>query len=412
MDIIEEVEAILGYGETCNNCLGRFFGKRSFGLTNEERGRALRITRELAANEPHHEPDPESCWICGGELSRVDVWAARVAEAVQGIEFDTFLVGTRVPPLVAESEEMVWSDLSLRDPEPLKAEMNREVGKAVSALTGKEADLKRPDVVAILDLATDAVEIQVNPVFFVGRYLKYERGIPQTHWDCRTCRGAGCERCNFTGKQYADSVEELIGRPVIEAFDAENAVLHGAGREDIDARMLGSGRPFVMEVEEPRKRSVDLAALEEEINRQAEGRVAVHLTGWADRKMVQSLKSDKAHKKYRILVEIDGPVTPDEFRAALDQLKGVTIRQRTPTRVSHRRADKVRERQVLDIRCTGTQDDRYWVEVVGEAGLYIKELVSGDGGRTQPSLAQILGRTASVVSLDVVLVKTANEYGE
>mgnify|MGYP000951238924 FL=1 len=412
MDIIEEVEAILGYGDTCNHCLGRFFGKRSFGLTNEERGRALRVTREIVANEPHQEPVPESCWLCGGELARTDIWAAKVVEAVRGIEFDTFLIGTKVPPLVAESEEMVWSDLSLRDPEPLKAEMNREVGKAVSALSGKEADLKRPDVVAILDLAEGTVEVQVNPVFFVGRYLKYERGIPQTHWDCRACRGAGCERCGYTGKQYVDSVEELIGRPVIEAFDAENAVLHGAGREDIDARMLGSGRPFVMEVEAPMKRSIDLVALEEEINRSAGGRVAVHLTGWADRKMVQSLKSDKAHKKYRILVEIDGPVASDEFRAALDQLKGVTIRQRTPIRVSHRRADKVRERQVLDIGCTGTQDDRYWVEVVGEAGLYIKELVSGDSGRTQPSLAQILGRTASVVSLDVVLVKTANEYGE
>ncbi len=412
MDIIEEVEAILGYGDTCNHCLGRFFGKRSFGLTNEERGRALRITHEIAANEPHREPDVASCWICGGELSRADAWAAKVAEAVRGTEFSTFLVGTKVPPLVAESEEMVWSDLSLHDPEPLKAEMNREVGKAVSALTGKTADLKHPDVVAILDIAEGTVEIQVNPVFFTGRYLKYERGIPQTHWDCRACRGAGCEKCDFTGKQYADSVEELIGRPVIEAFDAENAVLHGAGREDIDARMLGSGRPFVMEVEAPRKRSVDLAALEEELNRAAAGRVAVHLAGWADRKMVQSLKSDKGHKKYRILVEIDGSVTPDEFGAALDQLKGVTIRQRTPQRVSHRRADKVRERQVLDIGCTGRDDGRYWVEVVGEAGLYIKELVSGDSGRTQPSLAQILGRTASVVSLDVVLVKTANEYGE
>jgi len=409
MDVIEEVEAILGYGDTCNHCLGRFFGRRSFGLTNEERGRALRIAHEITANEPHQEPAPESCWICGGELSRTDAWAARVVEAMQGIEFETFLIGTRVPPLMAESEEMVWSDLSLRDPEPLKAEMNREVGKAVSELSGKVADLQKPDVVAILDLANETVEIQVNPVFFAGRYLKYERGIPQTHWDCRACRGAGCERCNFTGKQYADSVEELIGRPVVEAFDAEGAVLHGAGREDIDARMLGSGRPFVMEVEAPRKRLVDLAALEAEINRSAEGRVAVHLTGWADRKMVQSLKSDKAHKKYRILVEIDGPVTSDEFRTALDQLNGVTIRQRTPTRVSHRRADRVRERQVIDIQCTGTQDDRYWVEVVGEAGLYIKELVSGDGGRTQPSLAQILGRTASVVSLDVVQVRTTNE---
>ncbi|MCK9306783.1 MAG: tRNA pseudouridine(54/55) synthase Pus10 [Methanoculleus sp.] len=409
---IEEVEAILGYGDTCNHCLGRFFGKRSFGLTNEERGRALRITRELVANEPHHEPEPESCWICGGEFTRTDAWAAKVVEKVRGIEFSTFLIGTKVPPLIAESEEMVWSDLSLHDPEPLKAEMNREVGKAVSALTGKKADLKKPDVVAILDLAEGTVEVQVNPVFFFGRYIKYERGIPQTHWDCRTCRGAGCELCNFTGKQYADSVEELIGRPVIEAFDAENAVLHGAGREDIDARMLGTGRPFVMEVETPMKRSVDLAELEETINRSAEGRVAVHLTGWADRKVVQSLKSDKAHKKYRILVEIDGSVTPDEFRAALDQLKGVTIRQRTPNRVSHRRADLVRERQVLDIGCTGTQDGRFWVEVVGEAGLYIKELISSDSGRTQPSLAQILGRTASVVSLDVVLVETANEYGE
>jgi tRNA pseudouridine synthase 10 len=80
--------------------------------------------------------------------------------------------------------------------------------------------------------------------------------------------------------------------------------------------------------------------------------------------------------------------------------------------VAHRRADKVRERGVLDIRCTGAQDDRYWVEVVGEAGLYIKELISGDNDRTQPSLARILGRTARVVSLDVVLVETANEFGE
>lgn len=408
MEIIETIDAILGYGDTCNHCLGRFFGKRSFGLTNEERGRALRITREILVNEPHDEPMPESCWICGGETSRTELWAERVVEALQGIEFDTFLIGTKVPPLMAESEEMVWSDLSLHDPEPLKAEMNREVGKIVSSLTGKTPDLQRPEIVAIMDLSDETIEVQINPVFFAGRYLKYERGIPQTRWDCRRCRGAGCEQCDFTGKQYLDSVEELIGRTVTEIFDADDAVLHGAGREDIDARMLGSGRPFIMGVEAPRKRAVDLMNLEEEINLRAEGRVAVRLTGWADRKMVQTLKSDKAHKKYRILVEIDGPLTSDELKEALDQLNGVIIRQRTPMRVSHRRADRIRERQVVDIQCTGRDGDRYWVEVVGEAGLYIKELISGDSGRTQPSLSQILGRTASVVSLDVVQVGTTD----
>ena len=105
---------------------------------------------------------------------------------------------------------MVWSDLSLAEPEPFKSEVNREVGKAVSAKTGKVVDFKKPEVVTILDPATGNVEVQINSVFFYGRYQKFERGIPQTHWDCRACRGAGCEKCNFTGAQYLDSVEELI----------------------------------------------------------------------------------------------------------------------------------------------------------------------------------------------------------
>lgn len=408
MDLMEQVEAILSYGDICDRCLGRFFGKRSHGLSNAERGHALRIAYEVDADVPHREAQ-SPCWICGGELDAIESWARAVVDAVSGIEFETFLIGTKVPPLMAESEEMAWSDLGLTHPEPLKAEMNREVGKAVSAITGKPADLKKPDLVAILDIASGTVDVQINPVFFAGRYRKFERGIPQTHWDCRVCRGKGCERCGGTGKQYPDSVEELIGRPALAAFLAECAVLHGAGREDIDARMLGTGRPFVMEMTAPRRRTVALRDLEEAINRSAAGRVAVSLEGLADRRAVQTLKSDKAHKKYRILVEIDGSVSPDEVRSALDQLKGVIIHQRTPKRVSHRRADLVRERRVIDIELVGVEEGGYVIDVVGESGLYIKELISGDSGRTRPSLAEILKRDARVASLDVLLVEDNGE---
>jgi tRNA pseudouridine synthase 10 len=408
MDINEQVKAILGYGETCDHCLGRFFGKRSHGLSNDERGRGLKIAFALAENQPYR-AFTGTCWVCGNFFDDVPLWADRVVEAVKDLEFKTLLVGCRVPPLVAENEEMVWSDLSLADPEPFKSEVNREVGKAVSARTGKVVDFKKPDVVIILDASSGAIEVQVNSVFFYGRYQKFERGIPQTHWDCRACRGKGCEKCNFTGAQYLDSVEELIGRPVIEMFNAENAVLHGAGREDIDARMVGTGRPFILEVVAPKKRSIDLADLESEINRTADGRVSVAIKRWADRAEVETLKSNKAHKKYRILVEVEGVLSADEFANALKSLKGVTIQQRTPERVAHRRADKIRERKVLDIVFVGEQDGRFVVEVLGEAGLYIKELVSGDSGRTIPSLAEILKRKAHVTSLDVTQVEGAKE---
>jgi tRNA pseudouridine synthase 10 len=408
MDMNEQVKAILGYGETCDHCLGRFFGKRSHGLSNDERGRGLKTAMALVENQPYR-PFTGTCWVCGNFFDNIGLWADRVVDAVNGLEFSTLLVGCRVPPLIAENEEMVWSDLSLADPEPFKSEVNREVGKAVSARIGKAVDFKKPDVVIILDASAGTVEVQVNSVFFYGRYQKFERGIPQTHWDCRACRGKGCEKCNFTGAQYLDSVEELIGRPVIELFDAENAVLHGAGREDIDARMVGTGRPFILEVVAPKKRSVDLANVEAEINRTAEGRVSVAIKRWADRAEVETLKSNKAHKKYRILVEVDGELSADEFANALESLKGVTIQQRTPERVAHRRADKIRERKVLDIVFVGEQDGRFIVEVLGEAGLYIKELVSGDSGRTIPSLAEILKRKAHVTSLDVTQVEGAKE---
>ena len=90
-------------------------------------------------------------------------------------------------------------------------------------------------------------------------------------------------------------------------------------------------------------------------------------------------------------------------------MNGVTILQRTPERVAHRRADKIRERKVLDIGYAGEQDGKFIVEVLGEAGLYIKELVSGDSGRTFPSLAEILKRKAHVTSLDVTQVEGAKE---
>jgi tRNA pseudouridine synthase 10 len=310
---------------------------------------------------------------------------------------------------MAESEELVWSDLGLDGPEPLKSEVNREVGKAVSAVTGREADLAHPDVVANLDLARDAVELAISPLFFRGRYRKLERGIPQTRWPCRLCRGAGCERCGFTGRMYPDSVEELIGRTAVEAFRAEDAILHGAGREDIDARMLGTGRPFVMELVAPWRRTVDLAALEEEVNAAAAGRVGVTIDGWATRGEVETLKREKRHKKYRISLEVEGGIARKELEEALDRLRGAVVSQQTPARVVHRRADRIRERRVVDARVAGQEDGRFLLDVVGEAGLYVKELVSGDGGRTRPSLAGLIGRPARVVRLDVLEVEGSGE---
>ncbi len=402
--ILADVHKILEYGDICDHCLGRLFAKRSFGLTNVDRGHSLRVAHALAYNIPFTEYEHGTCWVCNDLFDTIPEWAQRAAEAVAGIGHETFVIGIRVPPMMNESEEMLWSDLSLDKPEPLKSEMNREVGKAVSALNGKTGDPKNPEVTIVLNIADDCIEVQIASLYFYGRYLKHVRGIPQTHWDCRACKGKGCEVCNFTGKQYPTSVEEKIAEAPIKIFESDAGILHGAGREDIDALCIGTGRPFVMEMANPKRRVFDLRELEAAINKSALPEVEVRLSSWSDKRTVEMLKSNKGHKTYRILVSVDNPISLETIQNAVSMLSGAWIAQRTPNRVSHRRADLVRKRQVIAMQVIGIENGLYRLEVVGDSGLYIKELISGDEGRTVPSLSEILAASAKVTELDVVQV--------
>ena len=190
----------------------------------------------------------------------------------------------------------------------------------------------------------------MNQVYIYGRYKKFKRGIPQTRWFCRECRGKGCENCNFTGKMYEESVEELISGSVLGEFRGADMVLHGSGREDIDARMLGSGRPFVIEIKEPRRRKLDLQILEQKVKEENKGKLEVTGLQYVDKEVVAEIKNAKADKTYRVKVELKTKVLEEDLKNALDKLSGAVIEQRTPTRVVHRRADLVRRRKVYSAR--------------------------------------------------------------
>ncbi|MFQ6033693.1 MAG: tRNA pseudouridine(54/55) synthase Pus10, partial [Candidatus Bipolaricaulia bacterium] len=383
-------------------CLGRQFAKLGHGLSNRDRGRAIRVLLSLEEDRPYEEP--ALCQLCLGNLPIVDRWAERARAALEGIEFKKFVVGSHLPDFLKEQEQELQRRYDLEHAGELKHDLNREVGKLLeAAFIEAEVDLRKPEVAVLLDLVWDRVELVIKPLFIFGRYRKLVRGLPQTHWPCRRCRGRGCPRCNFTGKQYPESVEELISPPLLAAARGSSSAFHGSGREDIDARMLGQGRPFVVEIREPKIRTIDLKALEEEINRRAAGKVDVQGLRFTEREMVERLKASRAAKLYRARVEFERPVGEEDFKRALEALVG-PIEQRTPRRVAHRRADRVRRRTVHEINGELLSDREALIEVRCDGGLYVKELISGDEGRTSPNLATVLGVPAEIRELDVLEV--------
>ncbi len=421
MDILDETRQLLTTGPICDACLGRPFAHLSFGLSNADRGQALRTTQALAVDQPYE--TPESCWVCEGHATQYEHWADRVVAAVADYDFETYQIGTRVPPLIEENDRLLREDVGIAPDrgESFKSDFNREVGKRVGATIDASVDLERPDVVALLDIEADTVDIQVHSAFLYGRYRKHKRGIPQTEWPCRECNGTGvdstgdgtqpCSHCDGTGYLYATSVEEETAPHVREAMDGAEATFHGAGREDVDARMLGTGRPFVIEVADPHVRSPDPQRLQETINTAADG-VEVTDLHLATYEAVERVKELDASKTYRATVAFGSPVTATEFQSALEDLDGTTIEQYTPERVDHRRASRVRTREVYAADGDLADATTATVTIHGEGGLYVKELVSGDGDRTEPSLAGLLDTDATVTALDVLSVEGETESFE
>ena len=384
----------LGDRQLCDSCLGRLVANLGHGMTNEDRGR---VTRPLLKLQ-----ESDQCWLCNGLLTEVDKFALLVFNALEEWECRTFLIGSRIADDMVAREESLWSDLGSLHAEPLKAEVNREVGKRVEAITGKIVDFERPEVVAIIETSFDFVDVQVNPLYIRGRYRKLTRGIPQTKWPCKRCQGKGCEHCNGKGKMYDISVEEIIASAVMEQSYGSGHAFHGLGREDIDAKMLGQGRPFAVEIINPKRRSIDLRAVSEKVK--LSGKVEVGELFFSNRDEVVKLKSIVCDKTYRLLIRIATPVKEEKLKEGIASLLSLPVAQRTPIRVSHRRADKVRERRVKTIQVIRFDGPMLELVVKTEAGSYLKEMVHGDKGRTKPNLAEVLGAPCEVLELDVLEV--------
>ena len=376
-----KVRRALALGPLCDRCLGRLLAEIDTGLDNAERGRRAR--QAVGAG-----PAEGTCHLCRGLFDHLEPWVEKAVRALQTVQVETFLVCSHPDPALAAREQALWEAAGGDTAEPYKQEFNRLVGLRVAEATGLGVDFDRPHVQVMADHRTGEVSLLLEPLLVAGRYRKLVRHMPQCRW-----------------VKWPTSVQEIVGDPVLRAAEGEDHAFHGCGREDTDVRCLG-WRPFILEVRRPRRRRLDWDALVAEIN--ASGKVEVDALVPCRRADVARLKALRPQKTYRALVELER----EAGEADLERLRSLVgvVRQRTPRRVLHRRSNRLRRRRVRALEWRPLGPRRLELTVRADAGTYIKELVSGDAGRSRPSVAEVLGMAAECVELDVLAVHVPPDW--
>lgn len=285
------------------------------------------------------------------------------------------------------------------------------------AFKEKKFVLQHPDIEIVFDEIIDQVAVHIFPLIITGKYTKLARTIAQTRHFCFECKGSGrkngnaCPQCKGEKVLTKESVQELIAPFFQKEFACGNVLFHGAGREDVDVLMLGRGRPFALTLENPQLRSIDVEKLQTHINRTLKNKVELFELKIGHPSDVEKVTRTYHTKRYRALVESKDEINIKTLENLLNQKTDVV--QLTPSRVEKRRVMKERPHWII-LESIKPIDEHH-VEVVlhSSAGCYIKEFISGDEGRSKPSLSEWLGVFCVCKELDVLeIVGDASGAGE
>ena len=421
-NLIDKALEILKRYPLCPSCLGRIFSSYLKGFTNYDRGISILTVLLMNLQERVKNNDNEAkatlekiknvfpeiykqsienigmkwegtnkCFICENLLSQLNELVLRGVRILWELKAESFVVGVTNDEEYVSREDEIWRVFSISDAESIRNELKREIGKKIQSISGVPVDFSNPGVMLIVNLKEKTIDYVSNPILVRGVYIKLGRNISQSIW--------------ITPKKIKLvplSVEEAANN-CLDYLMANKVIIHAAGREDVDVRMLGNGRPVALEIKHPKRRNIKIDSLEHCLNKRNEW-VKFKLSEKISREEARRIKlSDKLHRKmYRALIYSDTDFSINDLNLLERRLNNITIKQRTPTRVLRRRADITRSRKVFWVktRLLG----RKWLEafIETEGGLYIKELITGDNGRTTPSFSEILNKPLIVAELDVI----------
>ncbi|EFO65429.1 Pseudouridylate synthase, putative [Giardia lamblia P15] len=258
---------------------------------------------------------------------------------------------------------------------------------------------------------TVTTALECDSIYIAGRYLKHQRYISQTGYENKAIQ----EKSPIAPTQKEDkesddgeahgfhpkiSISSLLVPFFIAYGSSDDAIFHAAGREDIDVRMKGDGRPFIVElINSKNGLSRDWASLARDINADPHVSQFIHIHGDTlvafeknGRELIDKLASgsNEKRKSYRAVCWTEKPL-PSNTEELCRAVQNLSIEQATPIRVLHRRTAMKRTKLIHGLKFVRKLSDHYFViDIFAQAGTYIKEFCNSDFGRTRPSLSELL----------------------
>ncbi len=360
MELIKRVTEILKKYDICDDCLGRQFHELNPKIPNKEKGKILRnyaILNSTYNGEKIEFKKNENCCLCNNIFSRIDFYVQEVKKELNKYEYETFLIGSKIPPELISKEEDFWEENGVDLCEAIKSDFNRALGISVRKEINRKMKFENPDIMAVVDLEKNKINLQISPLYIQGSYKK------------KTTKG---------------KVQTLIENILLKHTQSTEAVFYSIGRLEQNV-ITSCYRPFVIMLRNPKIRKPKLTKMRAEINKLKS--VAVSGLSYSDKDSIDKLKNEKITASYKITIEFRKKFKEDEIKEIKKKL--INLRNQ---RVLQFLKQKTRNPYIrrLNVKVEGK---KFIIDVESTVGFSVNSFLDG---KSKPNLTKLIGREFKV----------------
>jgi tRNA pseudouridine synthase 10 len=320
------------------------------------------------------------CNICSGLMQETDSIMLRISETLSNdYNFNTFLIGATLPAKLLEKEDRIRARLKIRGRENIKSQLTRNLRKMFTEMTKKQIDFLHPDLMINLQFQRDTgldIDIKMRPLIMLGRYIKNNRGMPQrSGGEHNSGNELSLQRQSFPSVNLAprlgsvictsedSSIQSIISREILRVTKGEGLKFSWIGSEDENSLVLGSGRPFFVQIRNPKTICFD----ERRLNFPRYG-LSVNIEQFFGKLPEQPIQFIA---KTRIIIRASRQMGEEEF---------LRIKSLANSRVVFRNQKKKlkpSEKRIYSLDIVKKSKEIFELDVVADGGLAIKQFIEG-----------------------------------
>lgn len=228
------------------------------------------------------------------------------------------------------------------------------------------------------------ISTRARSIIAAGRYTKNQRGISQREPKPQTVSSLADNQPNIANNSNVRSVEAIISDKIIAATECSEVRFSWLGSEDKNSLVLGRGRPFYVEVLNPKKRTFPnntITVKEHHVSAQLD-----FLSAGFPRSPLRSRTIT------RILIRcLESGLEPNLNK--LDSLAGTTVKLKSKFSLS--------QKKIYSVMVNRVDNDQFYLTIDADSGLSIKQFVGGME-YANPNVSMLVGANCDCVYFDIL----------